>query len=69
MGYRTRHQRKAWVSLCAQVLRQADSSLSETDAYELAKALWDRPIVRGFDPDMVAQLVLTPRSQWGRPGR
>jgi hypothetical protein len=68
MGYRTRHQRKAWVSLCAEVLRKADSSLSEADAYELANALWDRPSVRGFDPDMVAQLILTNRSLWGRPG-
>jgi len=50
-----------WLSVCVSVLRQGDATLSEVNASELAGALWDRPSVRGFDPDMVAEMLLRQR--------
>ena len=55
MSSRTQRQRKDWVDLCAEVLR---AEMSEAEALELAGVLWERPSVRGFDPEMVASTIL-----------
>jgi len=72
MGYRTRFEKDRWISECSALIRCSDDKLTDRDALELAAALWERPSIRGFDPDMVATIVLTKRydpSLWGRLAR
>ena len=69
MGHRTRFDKDRWIGECAGLIRNSDEHLTEHDAFELATALWERPSIRGFDPDMVAAVVLSKRydrSLWGR---
>jgi len=72
MSRRTRFEKDRWISACAGLIREGDDRLADRDALQVAASLWERPSIRGFDPDMVATIVLSKRGDralWGQHAR